>query len=209
MRKPYWSLLEVGGDLGDGSDGIDCSCRSDGRMTVLEAIDTAVDGRSWTRTDHMSSLIASAILMDLRCSSSLIEVSLESLGSRSPSSVNPAAYMSIASSTVIPPLLETGRDPGSFVRSVTDVPLVKTLLRSVLVVSTWLDVVVIAERKLALTSSLLYEVCHGNGWLKGKSSKGRTEYAGFSRSMLLGFCRRLPVGFIDLESAPEVEGLDN
>ena len=82
------------------------------------------------------SLMASAILMDLRRSSSLMEVSLDTPLSTSSSSANPAAYISIASSTVIPPALEPGRDLRSTVDSLKDVSLVITLLLSVLVVST-------------------------------------------------------------------------
>ncbi len=120
-----------------------------------EVLDSSVAGRDGVIDPPIFSLTASAIFIDLRRSSSLIDVSLDSLVSGSSSSANPARYMSMASSTVISPALEPGRDCTSAVDSVMEVPLVTTLLLSVLVVSRWLDVVVSAERKLDLISSLL------------------------------------------------------
>ena len=61
------------------------------------------------------------------------------------------------------------------VEFVIEVPLVRTLLLSVLVVSIWLELVVNAERKLDLTSSLLYVACHGRCGLMGRSSKSNND----------------------------------
>lgn len=140
----------MAGGLRDSSP--DSPLKASPDMIALELVVSEVNGRVNNNEVPMLSLIASAILIDLLRSSSLVEASLESLASSSGSSVNPAAYISIASSTVIPPAFETGLDCGSLVDSVTEVPFVKILLRSVLVVSTGLELVVNADRKLDLTS---------------------------------------------------------
>ena len=125
-------------------------------------------------------LIASAIFIDLLLSSSLNEVSLEASAPGSSSSANPAAYISIASSTVILSTFETGLDCWSTVESVIEVLLVSTLLLSVLVVSIRLELVVNADRKLDLTSSLLYVAFHGRCGLIGKSSRSNNDGDGTS-----------------------------
>ena len=153
----------------------------------------------------MVSWIASAIFVDLLRSPSLIEVSLESFGPvSSSSSANPATYMSIASSTVILSAFETGLDCWSTVKSVIEVLLVNTLLLSVLVVSIRLDLVVRADRKLDLTSSLLYVACHGLIGKSFKSSNGEVDNSRrlFSHALLF------TVGF-GLDSPPAVDGLVN
>ena len=58
----------------------------------------------------------------------------------------------------------------SIVESVIEVPLVKTLLRSVLVVSTGLELLVTADRKLDRSSSLPNSSCHKRGGIGGTSS---------------------------------------
>ena len=107
---------------------------SEGRLelNVCDLDDLLVDGLGEIG-DPMLSLKASAILTDLLRSSSLKEVSLESPNSSSTSSVNPAAYISIASSTVrMPsPILDSRLEIGSTVTSVMEVSLVTTLLRVV------------------------------------------------------------------------------
>lgn len=153
FRNPYWSRLEVAEAIAEICRSLLLKASPD--MIASEPLDSPVTGLDGVIKPPMLSLTASAILIDLRRSSSLIDVSLESLMSGSSSSANPAAYMSMASSTVIPPALEPGRDRASAVNSVMEVPLVATLLLSVLVVSMRLEVVVSAERKLDLTSSLL------------------------------------------------------
>lgn len=127
----------------------------DGRA---EAGDAPVEGLDeWG--EPMLSATASAILIDLLRSSSLRDVSLNSSGG---SSVKPAAYISIASSTVIPSSnFELGRERGSRVGSVKVVSFVTTLLRFVAVVAARLDVVVRAERKLFLASTGLEDACQG------------------------------------------------
>ncbi len=169
-------------------------------------MDSPVIGRDGVINPPMLSLIASAIRMDLLRSSSLIEVSLDSPVSRSSSSAKPAAYMSMASSTVIPPAFEDGREWASTADSVMEVPLVTTLLLSVLVASIWLDVVVSAERKLDRTSSLLYWACHGRCGTLGRSSDvGKANGPSEPDAFALG--RLLPVG-LDVDSPPAVAGLD-
>lgn len=150
------------------------------------------------------SWVASAIFLDRLRSPSLIEVSLESFGPiSSSSSANPAAYISIASSTVILSAFETGLDCRSIVEPVTEVPLVKTLLLSVLVVSIGLELVVKAERKLDLTSSLLYVACHG---FIGKSSRSEKDELDRSGPCLFNHAALLSVG-LETESPPAVAGL--
>ena len=77
--------------------------------TACELVDSLVNDRDDATISPMLSLIASAIRMDLLRSSSLMDVSLDSPVADS-SSVNPAAYLSIASSTVILAAFEVGRE---------------------------------------------------------------------------------------------------
>ena len=123
---------------------------------AFELEDSEVEGRCDGCPEPTLSPIASALRMSL-LRSSFKEVCLDTRSPSVPrSSENPAAYMSMASSTVIPPAFDPGRDCMSTVESLMDVPLVATLLRllcPVLVVSTRLEVVVRADRKLDLTSS--------------------------------------------------------
>ena len=98
----------MGGSIGGGWE--DSSLNASYDILAVELVDWLVVGRLETRMSPMVSLIASAIFIDLLRSSSLIEVSLESFGGVSSSSANPAAYISIASSTVILSTFETGLD---------------------------------------------------------------------------------------------------
>ena len=88
------------------------------------------------RPDPIPSLVASAILLALRCSSFVGNGMVSASSSDSVvSSVKPAAYMLIASSTVIPSYFETGLPVWSIVMSLTELHLVRTLLRSVILLS--------------------------------------------------------------------------
>ena len=149
-------------------DGLRTEFRSLKENDLVEALvdgraetgDAAVDGLG-ELGEPMLSATASAILIDLLRSSSLRDVSLESSSSGG-SSVNPATYISIASSTVMPSSdFDPGRERGSRVGSVMVVSFVTTLLRFVAVVAARLDVVVRAERKLFLASTGLEDACQG------------------------------------------------
>lgn len=176
-------------------------------ITACEPEDAGVVGRDGVIIAPMLSLMASAIRTDLLRSSSLIDEFLDSPVSGSSSSAKPAAYISIASSTVIPPALDCGREWASTVTSVMEVPFVTMLLRSVPVVSIWLDDVVSAERKLDLTSSLLYSACQGRCGTCGRSLNVEKGKAPSNLvSLVLGFL--LPVGR-DIDSPPAVAGLDS
>ena len=166
----------MSGRLGFVRDGLRTEFRSLKENDLVEALvdgradagDAAVEGLG-ELGEPMLSATASAILIDLLRSSSLKEVSLESSPSGG-SSVNPATYISIASSTVIPSSdFDIGRERGSRVGSVMMVSLVTTLLRFVAVVAARLDVVVRAERKLFLASVGLEDACQGRWGLGGRS----------------------------------------
>ena len=80
------------------------------------------------------------------------------------------------------------------------------LLRSVLVVPIWLDVVVIAERKLDRTSSLLYCACQGTcGTFERSSYDEKGDDPSKPVALVLGLL--LPVG-LAIDSAPAVDGLE-
>lgn len=156
------------GRLGLVRDGLRTELRSLKENDLVEALvdgraeagDVAVDGLG-ELGEPILSATASAILIDLLRSSSLRDVSLEPFSSGG-SSVNPATYISIASSTVMPSSdFDPGRERGSRVGSVMVVSLVTTLLRLVAVVAARLDVVVRAERKLFLASIGLEDACQG------------------------------------------------
>lgn len=78
-------------------------------MMAAELLKSGLDGRTGVSdSEPMLSLIASAIRVDRLRSSSLTVDGVGMSWSDSTSSANPAMYMSIASSTVIPTDLETG-----------------------------------------------------------------------------------------------------
>ncbi len=71
---------------------------------AAELLDAAVEGRSGGRSSEpILSFMASAILNERLCSTATIEEFFRLVRSESVSSANPAAYMSIASSAVMPP----------------------------------------------------------------------------------------------------------
>lgn len=105
-------------------------------IIAVEFLEPEVSGRTGGSISRsMLSLIASAMRIDRLRSSSLMAEGVGLSRSDSTSSANPATYMSIASSTVIPMDLRTGLSEDSAADSYIDVSLVTTLLLSVLVVS--------------------------------------------------------------------------
>lgn len=167
---------------------------------------SAIDGLGEeSMPDPILSLIASAIFTDRRLSSSLVEERVGVPDWASTSSVNPASYMPIASSTVKPSSVSDALGDSTVI-SLMAVSLDSTLLLVVVGVSTKLEVAVTADRKLLRTSSASDIVFRSR--LNGNPARSGSDAVTGLRSPNFLFSRgSSTLDHRSLESPPAVDGL--